>query len=214
MEDPASVARCTVVVVPWSLRRGFGRAGRGYSSVMERSLQNTDNFRSEIERRLDEFESTVTQRLDELERRLPPIPRKVVVLGRAGADRIGATTADIARDVRRQLSRVTSVAGPAVNTSVGQTRSAFERTVTTARDNTNEAVGQARAQTARSGRAAERGAVALLDDAARAIEPSDGSPAALDEWTKAELYDRAQELDIQGRSTMDKRELIDAIHAS
>jgi len=176
--------------------------------------QNTNDFRSEVERRLDEFESTITQRLDDLERRLPPIPRKVVTLGRAGADRIGATTGDIARDVGRQLSRVTTVAGHAVNTSVGQTRSAFDRTAKAARDNTNEAVGQARAQTSRSGRAAERGAVALLDDAARAVEPSDGSPAALDEWTKAELYDRAQELDIPGRSTMDKRELIDAIHSS
>jgi hypothetical protein len=181
---------------------------------MERSDQNIERVRSEIERRLDEFESTVTQRLDDLERRLPPIPRKVVVLGRAGVDRIGTATGDIARDVSRQLSRVTTVVGEAVGTSVGQTRSAFDRTVTATRHNTNEAVGQARAQTARSGRAAERGAVALLDDAARAVEPSDGSPAALDEWTKAELYDRAQELDIPGRSTMDKRELIDAIHSS
>jgi hypothetical protein len=104
-------------------------------------MQDIDSFRSEIERRLDEFESTVTQRLDELERRLPPIPRKVVVLGRAGADRIGATTGDVARDVSRQLSRVTTVAGHAVNTSVGQTRSALDRTVTAARRNMNEAVG-------------------------------------------------------------------------
>jgi hypothetical protein len=181
---------------------------------MERSEQSTNNVRSEIERRLDGLESTLTRRLDDLERRLPPIPRKVVVLGRAGADRIGTTTGNIARDVGSQLSRVTTVAGHAVNTSVGQTRSAFDRTATAARDNTNEALGQARAQTARSGRAAERGAVALLDDAARAVEPSDADPAVLDEWTKAELYDRAQELDIEGRSTMTKRELIDAIHSS
>jgi hypothetical protein len=181
---------------------------------MERSEQNLERFRSEIERQLDEFQSTVIQRLDELERRLPAIPRKVVILGRAGAERIGATTVDVARDVSRQLSRVTTVAGHSANTSAGQTRSAFDRTTTAARRNMNEAVGQTRAQTARSGRAAERGAVALLDDATRAVEPSEASAADLDEWTKAELYDRAQELDIPGRSTMDKRELIDAIQAS
>jgi hypothetical protein len=181
---------------------------------MELSEQSTRNLRSEIERRLDEFESEVIQRLDDLERRLPPIPRKAVELGRAGAERIGATTGGIARDIGRQFTRVTTVTGDAVNTSVGQTRSAIDRTATVVRRNTNEAVGQARAQTKRSGQAAERGAVALLDDAARGVEPGNGTPAALDEWTKADLYDRAQELDIQGRSTMDKRELIDAIHAS
>lgn len=196
------------------MSHGFGRIGPGYSTVMALSEQNTSNVRSEIERRFDEFESSVIQRLDDLERRLPPIPRKAVVLGRAGADRIGATTGSIARDVGRQISRVTTVASHAVNTSVGQTRSAIDRTATAARRNTNEAVGQARAQTTRSGRAAERGAIALLDDAARAVDPGNGSPAVLDEWTKAELYDRAQELDIQGRSTMGKRELIDAIHAA
>ena len=209
MEDPANGARCAGVVVPW-FRASRSRVLTSHGTFK----QNTDNFRSEIERRLDEFESTVTQRLDDLERRLPPIPRKVVVLGRAGADRIGATTGDIARDVSRQLSRVTTVAGHAVNTSVGQTRSAFDRTTTAARKTRTKPSVRRALETARSGRAAERGAVALLDDAARAIEPSDGTPAALDEWTKAELYDRAQELDIQGRSTMDKRELIDAIHSS
>ncbi len=32
-----------------------------------------------------------------------------------------------------------------------------------------------------------------------------------EEWTKDELYERAQELDIAGRSKMDKGELIDAL---
>jgi hypothetical protein len=117
-------------------------------------MQSTDSIRSEIERRLDEFQSTSTQRLDDLEHRLPPISRKVVALGRAGADRVGAATGNVTRDVVRQLSRVTTVAGHAVDTSAGQTRSAFDRTTTAARRNMNEAVGQARAQTARSGRAA------------------------------------------------------------
>ncbi|MGA7759212.1 MAG: hypothetical protein WCA90_04440 [Ilumatobacteraceae bacterium] len=181
---------------------------------MATSEQTSNDVRSEIERRFDEFESAVTERLDELERRLPPIPRKAVTLGRASAARIGATTGGIARDIERQFSRVTAVAGDAVNTSKGQTRSAVDRTATTLRRNTNEAVGQTRAQMKRSATAAERGTVALLDDATRAVETNEHSPAALEEWTKADLYDRAQELDIQGRSTMAKRELMDAIRAS
>ena len=181
---------------------------------MATSEQTSNDVRSQIERRFDEFESAITERLDELEDRLPPIPRKAVTLGRASAARISATTGGIARDIERQFARVTTVAGDAVNTSVGQTRSVVERTATTVRHNTNEAVGQARAQTKRSAVAAAGGTVALLDDATRAVDPDEDSPGALEERTKADLYDRAQELDIQGRSTMDKRELIDAIRAS
>lgn len=35
--------------------------------------------------------------------------------------------------------------------------------------------------------------------------------ASYEDWTKDELYERAQELDIQGRSGMNKSELVDAI---
>lgn len=38
-----------------------------------------------------------------------------------------------------------------------------------------------------------------------------GAGAPYNEWTYDELYDRAQELDIEGRSTMNKDELITAL---
>jgi hypothetical protein len=38
-----------------------------------------------------------------------------------------------------------------------------------------------------------------------------GKAPSYDEWTRDELYERAQELDIDGRSDMDKDELIDAL---
>ena len=38
-----------------------------------------------------------------------------------------------------------------------------------------------------------------------------GKQPSYDEWTKDELYERAQELDVEGRSDMDKDELIDAL---
>jgi hypothetical protein len=38
-----------------------------------------------------------------------------------------------------------------------------------------------------------------------------GQQPPYEEWSKDELYDRAQELDIDGRSDMDKDELIDAL---
>jgi hypothetical protein len=38
-----------------------------------------------------------------------------------------------------------------------------------------------------------------------------GSAPAYEEWSKDDLYERAKELDIEGRSDMDKSELIDAL---
>ena len=38
-----------------------------------------------------------------------------------------------------------------------------------------------------------------------------GSSPPYEEWTKDELYERAQEIDIDGRSDMTKDELIDAL---
>jgi len=38
-----------------------------------------------------------------------------------------------------------------------------------------------------------------------------GSSPAYEEWTKDDLYDKAKEVGIEGRSSMDKGELIDAL---
>lgn len=38
-----------------------------------------------------------------------------------------------------------------------------------------------------------------------------GKSAKYEEWTKEELYDRAKEIGIEGRSDMSKEELIDAL---
>ena len=41
-----------------------------------------------------------------------------------------------------------------------------------------------------------------------------GSSPPYEEWSKNELYERAQELDITGRSDMDKEQLIDALRTN
>ncbi|WP_223423086.1 DUF7218 family protein [Tateyamaria pelophila] len=40
-----------------------------------------------------------------------------------------------------------------------------------------------------------------------------GKASPYEEWTKKDLYERAQELDIDGRSDMSKDDLIDALRA-
>lgn len=53
------------------------------------------------------------------------------------------------------------------------------------------------------------------EDAQEAGSSDDESPAASEEEpTKEELYERAQELEVEGRSSMDKGELKDAVEES
>jgi hypothetical protein len=165
----------------------------------------------ELERRLDGLEST-----------LPAIPARAVALGRASGHRIAAAANDVvasagdaATDVGRRLADLSSDVNNALATTIGQTRSATARAADTARRNSREASGQAQAQARRTARSAGQTADALLDDATRAIEPADdGRPAALEQWTKADLYERAQELDIDGRSSMSKKQLVRAIRSA
>ena len=169
---------------------------------------DTIDINTEISRRFDEL----THRLDQLEAQLPPIPSRALALSRATIHRVNTTAADVAKDVGRQLGHFSSTANTAFATTVGQARSAVERTTETARRTSKETVGQARAQGKRTASAAQSSATALLDDATRAIQPDDdGRPASLDDWSKTDLYERAQELDIEGRSSMSKRQLVSAL---
>jgi len=168
---------------------------------------DTTDINTEISRRAD----GLTRRLDRLEADLPTIPARAVGLTRATVHRVNTT----ANDVGREFGRFTSTASTTLSTTVGQARSAVERTSSTAQRTSKQTVGQARAQAKITGKAARRSATALLDDATRAIEPDgDGKTAALDGWTKADLYERAQELDIDGRSSMSKRELVRALRSA
>ena len=58
-------------------------------------------------------------------------------------------------------------------------------------------------------------AAAIANAAARdgrsTVGKRGGKSDAYEDWTKEELYERAQELDIEGRSEMTKDELIEAL---
>jgi hypothetical protein len=48
-------------------------------------------------------------------------------------------------------------------------------------------------------------------DAARSPSKKGGGSPPYEQWTRKELYERAKELEIEGRSAMDKDELIQAL---
>ena len=94
-------------------------------------------------------------------------------------------------------------------TVTGQARAAGTNVVDTARAGGRQVAGQAEAQGRRMSGTVQRETEQLLDSAIDAVGGSDDID--YDTWTKAELLERAQELDIEGRSQMSKQELIDAL---
>lgn len=156
----------------------------------------------------------LTKRLDQLEHSLPPIPAKSFALGRATVRRTNDVVTSVVSDVARRMDRVVTTARTGAKTTAGQARSAVERTSQVAQTTAKQTVGQARAQGSRTVDAAASATTGLLDDATATVDP-DAAPRgiAYEEWTKAELYDRAQELDLEGRSTMSKPELVAALRA-
>jgi hypothetical protein len=62
----------------------------------------------------------------------------------------------------------------------------------------------------REGAGKEKAARIANTDASTAGRRGGHAPP-YEEWTKKELYDRAKELDVEGRSDMTKDELIDAL---
>jgi hypothetical protein len=64
----------------------------------------------------------------------------------------------------------------------------------------------------RQGASKEKAARIANTDATAAGKRGGSSPP-YEEWTKDELYGRAQEIGIEGRSTMTKDELIDALRS-
>jgi hypothetical protein len=121
--------------------------------------------------------------------------------------------ATVAGQSRSAAERTTASARTGAKQVTGQARSAAKRTAATAKGGASEVTGQARAQGERASGRIETIAGRTAD---RAIDAVDGSPSSgtpYESWTKDELYERAQELDIDGRSTMNKRQLIQALRA-
>jgi hypothetical protein len=148
----------------------------------------------------------LTQRLDQIEHRLPLIPAKSFALGRATVRRTNDIVVSVVSDVARRMDRVVNTARIGARTTTGQARSAVERT---------SKMAEARRQASATGAAGRAATADLLDDATATIDP-DASPRgiAYEQWTKSDLYDRAQELDIEGRSGMSKRQLIAALRSA
>ena len=138
----------------------------------------------------------------------------------AGAVGDGLTNAfHIARDtgatvVGQAQSATERTVGQASNGAkqvAGQARAAGSRTVGQASKGVKEVTGQARAQGERANEQLDRVTERTAERAIDAVDPSPSSGTPYEQWSKAELYERAQELDLDGRSSMSKQQLIKAL---
>lgn len=156
----------------------------------------------------------VTHRLDRLEEELPALPTKTIAFGRATARRTSSVATAVIGEVSNRAGNVIDMTSTAVRTVAGQARSAVDRSARQVRSGVNEVRGQTLAQVDRVASVAEREAESALDDAHDAMAPEPTDRDGLQLLTKQELYDRAQDLEIEGRSSMSKDELVDAIVAA
>jgi hypothetical protein len=139
------------------------------------------------------------------------LPRKIIELNKAIAQTAFDNTTTVIKTVGSSVKAVADASRVAGKTVVGQTRSVLDRTWTTAVNGTKEVTGQATAQGARVANAVDTQANRVVDRAITAVEdkPTPGTPYG--KWTKEQLYVRAQELDLDGRAGMNKKQLIEAL---
>lgn len=163
---------------------------------------------------------TFTAQLDRLEETLPPIPARIVRLQRTVAGAAYDQITDAVQTVVGATRSFVDTARISGRTVTGQTRAASSDVLATARRNANQVVGQARAQGRRVTESAQREVTGVVDAAVDAVDPADtldvvdptpGSGKPYEQWTKAELLERAKELDVEGRSGLNKKQLIAAL---
>lgn len=189
-----------------------------------------DDSRATDDRRRLPGTHLVDRGLDRIEEGLPTLPAAVLRIQRSVAERIVDQGRHALCVVGDAVSSTVSVGRNATRTVTGTARHAGSESADVATVGARRTVGQARAQAARTADAArDSGATVgeelrdLADETVSAVtDVADemaatttaavqGTPMSYDHWTKKDLYDLAQDLDIEGRSSMNKDELIAAI---
>ncbi len=154
---------------------------------------------------------TLTTQLDRLENALPPVPARIVHLQRIVAGSTYDQVSDAVQTVVGATRSFLDTARISGRTVTGQTRAASSDVLAAAKRNANQVVGQTKAQGRRVATSAKQEVTDVIDAAIDAVDPTPGSGKPYEQWTKAELLDRGQELGIEGRSALNKNQLITAL---
>lgn len=152
-----------------------------------------------------------TENLDKIESKLPPIGRELFKLNRTIARTWFGMVTSVYDAVTDAGTTVAQTGQTSARTVAGQARAQTEQVAETSRTAARTVAGQARAEGGQTVATARDEVTGLLEAAEAAVD--DSPTGAYEKWTKAELYARAQELDIEGRSTMSKAELVAALRS-
>lgn len=165
---------------------------------------------------IDTITRDAAARLDDLEARLPALPAKWLELNRAAAQRAVAQSRRNGELVVHSVRNVAKVADTGWRTVLGTAKWSTGRTASVATTGVRQVTGQAAAQSKRAADALGTEATHVVDEAIERMEAADldAERRILRSQTKVELYDTAQGLDIDGRATMNKSALVDAILAA
>ncbi len=154
---------------------------------------------------------TLTTQLDRLEKALPTVPARIVHLQRTVAGGTYDQVSDAVQTVVGATRTFLDTARISGRNVTGQTRAAGSDVLATAKRNAKMVVGQTKAQGRRVASTATQEVTDVIDAAIDAVDPTPGSGKPYEQWTKAELLDRGQELGIEGRTALNKRQLIAAL---
>jgi len=173
-----------------------------------------DSITTSLSERANSFSDGVVDRLEKLEENMPELPKKIFAYNRVAAERMIAQTRRNNELVFDAFRPVVKMADTGVRTIAGTTKWAVEQTTSTAVTGVRSIVGQTKAQVKRTATTLNDQAVELVDEATDRVVEAEKSVerATLKSMTKAELYQVAQDIDIDGRADMNKAELIKAIN--
>jgi phage-related protein len=182
---------------------------------IETSYADTfENITSTLSERAKSINDEISGRLDKIELNMPELPKKIFAYNRVAADRVVAQTRrnnDLVVDAFRP---VVKMADTGVRTIVGTAKWAAEQTASTAATGVRSVIGQTQAQVKRTASTLSDQTSDLVEEAADRVVAAEKSAerVALKSMTKAELYQMAQDIDIEGRADMNKAQLITAIN--
>ncbi|MET0461441.1 MAG: Rho termination factor N-terminal domain-containing protein [Ilumatobacteraceae bacterium] len=135
----------------------------------------------------------------------------------AGSDVLSTTSTGIKTvtgQARAAGSDVLNTASTGAKTVAGQATRAASDVASTTKTGARTVSGQSKAQGKKVSKAATAQATKTVDSAIDAVEDKPGTGKPYEQWTKAELLERAQDLDIDGRSGLNKKQLIAALRAA
>lgn len=193
-----------------TLTRSLSEAIDSVESTLADTYDTTTRVLTE---RAEQLNHELTDRIDQVEERIPELPKKVFAYNRAVASRATAQARRNNELVIDAFRPVVRVADTGVRTVVGTAKWAVEQTAGTAATGIRSVVGQAKAQAKRTATTLNTQTTDLVDEATDRVVAAEQrlERSALRKLTKAELYQMAQDIDIDGRADMTKAQLVDAI---